>query len=193
MLIVPLVGLSTGTMTMFATARPPPKFTLDESGRDRPEGHTVRYPPCWESATVTFNTPAATPVMGMPPRPTNCRSSVSNARRVGKDIVMRESAIRVGGSGTNVPASGDAETAGTAAGGAVAAETTEVLPASRTTAAAARPTLSQNLLVRAFLMTHPPLYAQTPGPPWSEPSGSPDRSSAASGRAHELASSSCHR
>src|SRR5262245_15778800 len=59
----------TPTVTRLGTVWPGTKLRLETSGRESPDGQSVRKPAAVGSTTVTFITTAETPVAGTPPRP----------------------------------------------------------------------------------------------------------------------------
>src|SRR4051812_49058630 len=64
---------------MFGIVVPRVKFRFDAFGRPPPLGNTVRNDDAVGSTAVTFNTTAATPDDGTPPRPSTGRSNVAPA------------------------------------------------------------------------------------------------------------------
>src|SRR5664280_329967 len=124
----------TGAMTRFGTLWAFTKFRFDAVGRADPSPNTVTYPPPVGAVTVTFNTTAATPEAGTPPRPATCRCTVPPAgtAALAAPTPARVSNNRAGASDANPPA---ADTAAAAAAGARA----EALTGAKTPNAPASP------------------------------------------------------
>src|SRR5690349_10187934 len=79
---VTLPPVPTGTMTRLGTVLPPVQLTLDALGVADPVGYAVSQLVAVVLVTVASSTMAETPLIGSPPLPVICTSSVAPAWRV---------------------------------------------------------------------------------------------------------------